>query len=346
MKVCVLGAGAIGLTYCGLLTARGHDVLLLSESGEIPPRQTFEGAFEGTFRFSTVPSLEEAAQRAEVLVFARRAEAIRPTIEAVVPLLCPHHAVVISAELSFASLHFAAALAAAGKPARIIPWSTTLATAQKRPDGIRVGTIRGTVDMAVTDALDPLTGKQICSDLFGDNFRVLRSPLAIGLSNLNPQIHLANGLANLTRIEKGEDWENYGCITPAVGRLIESLDRERLAVAQALGIGVRDVFEHYVRTFPKIRPASVSDMAQQVCRDSPGTKGPTELATRYLTEDIPYGIVPLCNLARDLGVAVPLHEAGVTLVSGYLGRDLRRANDLGAVNEDFWRKTLLCSEAS
>ncbi|MFV0332857.1 MAG: NAD/NADP octopine/nopaline dehydrogenase family protein [Tropicimonas sp.] len=127
------------------------------------------------------------------------------------------------------------------------------------------------------------------------------------------------------RIKRGEDWENYLCITPAVGRLIERLDIERLGLASSFGFKVRDVHEHYLMTFPDIAPGTVSDMAGQV---GAGTKGPVTLQNRYITEDLPFGIIPLCELGRRLGTPLPLHEAGVALLTASLGTDFRSRNDI------------------
>ena len=79
----------------------------------------------------------------------------------------------------------------------------------------------------------------LCSELFGDRFVPREDLIAVSLSNVNPQNHLGMALCNFTRIEKAEAWANWSGLTPAVGRLIEALDAERLAVAAAFGASVR-----------------------------------------------------------------------------------------------------------
>src|ERR1700758_804326 len=69
--------------------------------------------------------------------------------------------------------------------------------------------------------------------------------VSISLSNVNPQNHLGIALCNFTRIERGEPWINWYGLTPSVGRLIEALDQERLAVAAAFGTAVRSVRDHF-----------------------------------------------------------------------------------------------------
>ncbi|WP_447407668.1 NAD/NADP octopine/nopaline dehydrogenase family protein, partial [Clostridium perfringens] len=72
-------------------------------------------------------------------------------------------------------------------------------------------------------------------------------------------------LLNLTRMEKGEQWSQGGNITPAVGRFIEALDAERLAIAAHFGIAVRTVEEHFSLSF-HIPIGTVSKMNQEMDR--------------------------------------------------------------------------------
>ena len=151
--------------------------------------------------------------------------------------------------------------------------------------------------------------------------------MAISLSNLNPQNHLAMALCNLTRIERAEDWGNYWGVSPAVGRLMEALDLERLAVAAAYGVSVRTIFDHFALSFGVAR-GSVGEMAAAVDGRGGAPLGPKSLETRYVTEDVPFGLVPTEMLAKAAGVAVPLHSGGIDLCSALYGRDFRGENDI------------------
>ncbi|RCI77211.1 hypothetical protein DNK03_21540 [Brucella anthropi] len=164
--------------------------------------------------------------------------------------------------------------------------------------------------------------------LFGEMLVMGEGPLATALSNLNPPIHMANALCNFTRIEKGEYWSNYDGITEGVARLIKSLDIERLAVAAAHGVKVRDVEEHYRISFGFEPGLSLARMAAMVHEIRKGPPGPTSTDTRFVTEDVPFGIVCVERLARQAGIAVPLHSAGIDLFSALYGRDFRAENNL------------------
>jgi len=43
--------------------------------------------------------------------------------------------------------------------------------------------------------------------------------------------------------------------------------------------------------------------------------GPSSLKGRYITEDVPYGLVPLAQLARGFGVDIPIIDATIRMAS-------------------------------
>src|SRR4029079_19456432 len=110
-------------------------------------------------------------------------------------------------------------------------------------------------------------------------------------------------------------------VTEAVGRMIEAVDNERLAIAAALGvsilsepeIGVRQGYmrEHNYSTAHSTAPGFL------------GIKAQSELDHRYLTEDVGYSLVFMAALATRLGVPTPVMDAVITITSVVLARDFR-----------------------
>lgn len=128
-------------------------------------------------------------------------------------------------------------------------------------------------------------------------------------------------------MERGEEWSQGQNITPTVGRLIEALDEERLAIAKIFGLSVRTVKEHFSLSF-HVPMASVSDMNQEMHRQGRGGLGPATVNSRYVLEDVPFGLLPTILLGRLAGSRATLHEAGVALFSAAYGRDFVQDNDL------------------
>jgi opine dehydrogenase len=346
MQIGIAGAGAIAMGYAAFLAQNGHSATLWSPSGNrtaalldsAPIKVT--GAIEGTYAPIICASAEELAAF-DVIILALPANGHRSVLDSLLPYIERRHAIIISGHLSFAGLYLAKRLAERAINIPIIAWNTTVLTCKVRSaTEIRVGVIRAKVDMAAIPVGHTWRGRTICAGLFGHRFTVKDDLLTIALSNLNPQNHLGIALCNLTRIEHGEAWRQTSNITPTVGRLLEALDRERLAIAASFGKPVRTIFDHYALSHG-IDSASVVDAARQLVARGSDPAGPVDTETRYVTEDVPFGLVPTLFLARLAGVAAPLHKSGVDLLSAAYSRDFRSENDLLAELGPMNAQTLL-----
>ena len=52
-------------------------------------------------------------------------------------------------------------------------------------------------------------------------------------------------------------------------------------------------------------------------------RAPGTIASRWLTEDVPYGLATWAALAAQVGVPTPVMDAVITLASAVLGTDCR-----------------------
>jgi opine dehydrogenase len=241
----------------------------------------------------------------------------RLVFDAIADHLHAGQTVIISAHLSLGALYLQRLLAQRGIALPVVGWSTTLLRARKT-DGhtIRIATIRKKVDIGVVPAGLSKKGLAVCQDLFGDHFNLRSGILAVSLSNVNPQSHMALALLNFTRMERGEEWDQAECSTSAVKKLNGALDGERMRIASELGLEVRSLQEHRDQTHGKESGAKVA------------TFGPATTETRYTLEDVPFGLVPTLRIARIAGVEVPFHQAGIAFFSALYGRDFESENDL------------------
>jgi opine dehydrogenase len=137
-------------------------------------------------------------------------------------------------------------------------------------------------------------------------------------------------ICNAGRIESGDpDFHLFGKKenTPAVVRLIEKIDRERMAIGQALGLKQYTLEEEIrmVKWNPHhedyVLPLyeAIHTPFLEVC------EGPFKLETRHLTEDIPYGLVTFSSLGRMLGVPTPVSDAVTVIAEVLLNRDFSRS---------------------
>jgi opine dehydrogenase len=299
-------------------------------------------------------SVNELVQSNTVIILCIPANGHKHVMDEIVPHLQCGQSVIISSHASFGALYLSQQLLRLHSSNKdkenegndkdnndverfqklnipITAWGTTVATA-RRPSSncVRINTIRTAIDMTVIPAVHNDQAQQLCQHLFPQisNFVLRNGLIGITLSNLNPQNHLGIALGNISRMEKGEDWYQSLHITPAIGRLLEGLDTERLAIATKCHVTVKTIFEHFALSFHVPQSNNISEMNQDIHAQGNDVLGPNTADSRYVLEDVPYGLIPIIILGQLVGRPAILHEAGVTLISSMYGRDFRTENDL------------------
>lgn len=346
MRVAIAGAGAIARAYATLLARNGHDAALWSPGGDgardlaasaAPGPATAwpdaraasivaSGVVDGTYDCAVLPA-PAALATADVVIVAVPAPAYASVLPRIAPHLRTRQTVFVSGALSLAPLWLAELAAAHGQSPVMAASGTTVATARTRDGGVAINTVRTRVGIAALPAAATADAIATLAALFGDRFDTAGDALAVTLANINPVAHAAMALCNLTRMEYAEAWPQYHYLTPAVARLVEAMDGERAAVARAFGVTVAPIAAHFQRSFD-VPQDTLAEIAAELHRRRGGPPGPTSLDSRFVLEDVPFGLV--CNeaLARIAGVALPATEATVTLLSTLYARDFRRDNPL------------------
>lgn len=332
MKVAILGAGAMGLTTAAILADRGHQPVLWSPSGASTQGVTqvqASGALNGCWPVDVAASPADALEGAGAVFLVVDAAGHRPVMDRVAPLLKPGVPFVVSAAHSLSGLYLARILGDRAREIPILSFNTSPGTAHRHGPGVvDIRTVRARIEVSVMPAVLADQALEICRTLLPARFETRAEALSIALlSNCNPVFHVPVCLLNLNRIEAGEAWAPYGATSPAVGRLMEALDRERLAVAAAFGITIHSVNEHFHRSF-RVPLGSMAQMNAVLFASGRGPKGPVSVEHRYLTQDIPFGIVFAAAVARVAGCPTPVHDGVIATANAALGRDFAAENTL------------------
>jgi opine dehydrogenase len=160
--------------------------------------------------------------------------------------------------------------------------------------------------------------------------------LVTGLSNLNTILHLPVMLANISNADNKADVLIYHAgMTPGVGNIIDKMEEERIALKQ-VGLELRpmlDIIKGYYGY-----QGSAGNTIWEFMRTSPvfpTSKVPTSLNHRYLTEDIPFGAIPMMNLLSKAGLPNRTIGEVVDLLCIASGLDLyRNPRDLKSLGLD------------
>ena len=184
------------------------------------------------------------------------------------------------------------------------------------PARVRVIIERGTVQIAAMPGNNTQKVLDVLKGIY-PNLTPARNVLETSLNNGNIVVHGPLVLMNAGWIEHtgGQFMIYRDGVTPAVGRAMDAIGGERDAVLQAFGIR------------PPARGAFYDQNKDAAWTRDPCETGPPDLRHRYISEDIPFGLVPLAYLADLVDVSTPISDAMVALSS--------------LVNRvDYWRKGL------
>ena len=335
--IAIIGAGLVARATAAYLAHEGREVALWSPSGRSASglrdradergrtRLRYRGALvgEADVRLIEYPAEIEAF---DTLIVALPADGYAAVLSRVLPHIHAQHRLIVSGALSLVPLWlYERAGGGAARPL-VVSWGTTLATARRSSEAdIELGTIRARFDAAVVPAHRRDEGLALCRELFGDRFDSADSILATALSNVNPVAHAAEALPNLTRMERGESWFLFECLTPAAARLAQAIDDERVRIARAFGITVRTLATHYHLSY-HVPAGSLADMAAAIHARDHAPAGPKTLGHRYILEDFPYGLSFYERLAVLAGIVVPVTSAAITFACAAYDRDLRSEN--------------------
>ena len=332
-RVTILGGGNTAFSLAANLALAGHDVMLWEHPAFAqtiePIREARTIHLEGRARTGEAQLAAVTTDPAEALAWSRAvlisvpSYAHAPFLDVLAPHVGPGQTIALLPG-NLGTLAFARALREAGIEGAILAEADT-APYVCRKTGPDRAIIWGEVPRLGVGVFPASATEEALAVLqpFFPGVTSYPNVLAAGLSALNPIVHPPGVLLNAGRIERsrGDFWFYEEGVTPAVVAAIEALDGERLALGAALGLALVPVAEAFHRA--GFGPAgdlwAVINGSQMLT----ALRAPGAIATRWLTEDVPYGLATWAALAAQVGVPTPVMDAVITLASTVLGTDCR-----------------------
>lgn len=161
----------------------------------------------------------------------------------------------------------------------------------------------------------------------------LQNVVAAGLDNINFGAHPLMTLLNIGLLENFPDRFNYyhDCCSLATARATAAMEEERLAVGRALGLRLVPELEA-MNSLYGLDCKSVYEFNRSSPTHKAIQSSPRSSDHRYLTEDVPYLLVPCHEFGRLAGTPTPVVDACILLAGALNGADyLRSGRTLAAM---------------
>lgn len=327
---CVAGAGHGGMAMAAHLALTGCKVTLFNRTRERIEPVRERGGLDVTGEVEGFAALHgvtddpaEAVSEADVLMVVVPAFAHRGMVELLAPHVKDGQILVLNPGRTGGALEAAQVFRERNPAVRpFIAEAQTLLYAARvtNPGQVRIFGIKNSVPLAtlpsyqVADVL-PVIRKALPQFVPGDNV------LKTSLDNIGAVFHPAITVLNAARIEDTHgDFEYYvEGVTPAVAAVLEAVDRERVEVAAALGIRANTAREWLYLAYDAAGKTLLDAMRANTGYG--GIKAPGTVQHRYISEDVPFSLVPIAAIGEMFGVPTPAIRAVITLASIMHGAD-------------------------
>ena len=332
--VAIIGAGIGGVYLVAELGVAGHRLRLhdidatriaaIRDRGGVKVEGE-PGGFAAVEQATT--DLRTAVDGADVLIIVTGGNAQASVARSLAPALRDGQVILLIQGNTGGSLVVRRALDAAGCRADVdvaemdnYPYSCwRLAPTRIRPivqkRWLQIAAFPGRRTQAVFSRLSPLFPHAVAAP----------TVIHTGFTNANAMLHVANCVANAGKIDRGESYRFYADgVTASVARVYEAINAERVAVAAALGASVPTLADWFERVYG-VRGASLVETCELLTTNSDGpyqaTGTPKSFDHKYITEDVPVGLMPMRALGSAAGVPTPAIDALIALVRAMTGND-------------------------
>ena len=312
-RFAILGAGNGGQAVAADLGARGYAVRLFNRTpGRLEPIRRQGGIHlvreDGSRAFGPLElassDLGQVLEGTDVVLVVVPATAHREVATRCAPFLRDGQVVILCPGRTGGALEFRQALREAGCRAQVVvaeAQTLVVTSRQMEPGTVRVFQTKQAVPLAALPATDTPKALEAVRRVY-PQFVAVPNVLYTSLDNMGIVFHPALTVVNASRIEhSGGDFEFFTeGVTPAVARLLEEIDRERIQVAAALGVEATPA----LRWLEIAYGVRESDLYRAI-QANPGYRGiraPRSLDHRYVVEEVPTGLVPISSLGARFGV--------------------------------------------
>lgn len=347
MKIAVISAGNGGQAMAGHFGLLGHEVSLYTRNlDKISPIVTRKGVLlkdkiQGFGAINLISdNIQQVIQNAELIMVTSVANAHKAIAELLAPFVQENQIIVLNPGRTFGAIEFKNILKKlTDKNVYVAETQTLLYACRAESNGeVRIIGVKDNVPVAAFPSSETDFVLDKLNQIY-PSFIKAKNCFETSLDNIGCIFHPTIVMFNAAHIERGELFYFYNDMTDKIASFIEEIDKERIAIAEKLGVKVLSVSEWLSFSYLGI----VGETLCEKMKNNPAyyqILAPSTLDSRLLTEDIPTGILPLIEIAKAINVETPLLSSVYTIVSQLIQTDFRKngrtLSNLGLDNVDIY----------
>ncbi|KAJ5387877.1 hypothetical protein N7509_010418 [Penicillium cosmopolitanum] len=336
-SVTIIGAGPCGCAFAADLASRGKSVMLYGHPdhrGAIPMIEEnrgwleADGAFEGKYQIQTTSDLYLAIRHSSFIVTTVPSYGQDTILRTLSQFDLRNHTLIINVGNFFYLAARQKVNAHAILETDISPYAVRITGGKVFIKGVKkslaIWAEPPTTQVDRLDAGAEANLRRQVEGIFSQNLVWCKNLLEVGLNNVNPVVHCPAALMNAGWIEatKGDFFFYAQGMSPAVSRVTEKVDQERLAIGRAYGLEIIPITTYMNQNYSHDREfADYHDFAAGSVIHNKTKSAPTSMKHRYLLEDILYGMVPWYELGLKAGLPSPTIRSLIEMASVVSGFD-------------------------
>jgi opine dehydrogenase len=337
-KIAVIGAGNGGRAFAAYLSSRGHQVTLynrtLSRVKHIADtlQITSEGEVAGTFPLQSVTDDYHAAITDACLILVVLPASAHAEVAAkMAPSLQNGQIILLNPGRTWGAIEVKNIISNARPELEVYvgETQTLLFTCREIGDiGVKIFKIKDDNPFCFYPEQDNRHVDYLITELF-PNMSVVDDIKITSLTNIGAIIHPTAVVLNAGSISRQQKFLFYReGLTPEVVNIIEKVDQERCKITEKLDMDPETFLEWAKKTYG-VEFMTYYEAFQNIepYRD---IGSPSTLFSRYITEDVPTGLVPFASMGKYFGIPTPFIDSIILMASSLVGTDFMAS---GRTNE-------------
>ncbi|MHA1585202.1 MAG: NAD/NADP octopine/nopaline dehydrogenase family protein [Promethearchaeota archaeon] len=331
-KITIIGAGNGGRAFSVYLANKGFQVNLCFHTFEnikkiYQTHQIYsEGVISGTYQVKSVSNkYKPVIENTDLIFLVVPASIHRNLISKIIPYLKDGQIIILNPGRTWGAIEVYNLIKKRRPYLKIFvaETQTLLFTCRKLGDfGVLIKKIKNSVKYCFYAEIPPYKDLIFIHHLIPE-WKLIHDIRITSLNNIGAVIHPAITLLNAGSISREGNFEFYReGLTSKIAKIVEKVDKERCSIIKAMGIKPITLLQ-WVKQVYGIETHSIHNALHRI-ESYHSIMAPQELYVRYLTEDIPTGLVPFSSIGKYIGISTPIIDSLITIAEALLETKFRK----------------------